>query len=104
MFNYCLLYWTQSHVCHALGVIKFCSLELTMTIMTFSNWTPVQAARTCALSLKSARSRVRGPPNVEKYNTALCPAQQSEFLEPGLLGLITKLIVIIVLNTSIYYV
>ena len=71
MVNYCLLYWTQSHVCHALGVIKFCSLELTMTIMTFSNWTPVQAAGACALSHKSSRSRVRGLPNVKKYNTAL---------------------------------
>ena len=71
MPNYCLLYWTQSYVCHALGVIKFCSLELTMTILTFSNWTPVQAARACALSHKSSRPRVRGPPNVKKYNTAL---------------------------------
>ena len=71
MLNDCLFYWTQSHVCHALGVIKFCSLELTMTIMTFCNWTAVQAARACALSHKSSRSRVRGPPNVKKYNTAL---------------------------------
>ena len=39
--------------------------------MTFSNWTPVQAAPMCALSHKSSRQRVRGPPNVKKYNTAL---------------------------------
>ena len=74
MLNFCLLYWTKSHVCHALGVIKFCSLELTMTIMTFSNLTPVQVARACAraaLSHKSSRSRVCSPPNVTKYNTAL---------------------------------
>ena len=60
MLNYCLLYLTQSYVCHALGVIKFCSLELTMTILlTFSNWTPVQAACACALSHKSLQSRDR---------------------------------------------
>ena len=44
---------------------------LTMTIMTFCNWTAVHAAPACALSHKSSWSRVRGPPNVKKYNTAL---------------------------------
>ena len=60
----------QSHVCHALRVKKFSSLELTTTIMTFSNWTQVQVACDVRAPYR-IRARLRGPPNVKKYNTAL---------------------------------